>query len=147
MGGVRRPRNGRFTAFVGVAESQVRTSTLEDTDPEDEDVVRVLGNAAFTWSRHDRVEAFLLSQNDRSGSPALGAVIEEEEQDEADSDLTWWGFRARTRQEIGDTGKIFLSGDFAIVDGEETVTEFLAFSTANPSSIRSCVWWVLRASG
>ncbi|HCK84364.1 MAG TPA: hypothetical protein DHW63_07580 [Hyphomonadaceae bacterium] len=119
---------GRFTAFLGLAEAQIRTSTLEDISPEDEDVVRVLGNAAYTWTRHDRLEAFLLSQQDHSGAPALNAVLEEDDEDAADSDLTWLGLRARTRQSIGDAGKVFLSGDLAVVDGDETVTEFVDFA-------------------
>ncbi len=119
---------GRFTAFLGVAEAQLRTSTLEDISPEDEDVTRYLGNAAFTWTRHDRLEAFLLSQQDHSGAPAINAVLDEDSQDEADSDLTWVGLRARTRQSIGDAGKVFLSGDLAMVDGDETVTEFADFA-------------------
>lgn len=119
---------GRFTAFLGVAEAQIRTSTLEDISPEDEDVTRFLGNAAFTWTRHDRLEAFLLSQRDHSGAPAINAVLNEDSEDEADSDLTWFGLRARTRQSTGDAGKVFLSGDLAIVDGDETVTEFAAFA-------------------
>jgi alginate production protein len=126
--------NGRFTAFVGAAESVMRTSTLEDIDPEEEDVFRVLGNAAFTWSKHDRIEAFLQAQNDNSGAPALGAALDEDDADEADSDLTWWGLRARTRQSIGDAGKVFLSADFAMVDGDETVTEF---ADAAPGQVRA----------
>lgn len=125
--------DGRFTAFVGVAESLVRTSTLEEIDPEDEDVFRVLGNAAFTWTKHDRLEAFLLSQRDHSGRPALGAVLDEDDEDEADSDLTWLGLRGRTRQSIGEAGKVFLSADFAVVNGDEEVTEF---ADAAPGSIQ-----------
>jgi hypothetical protein len=106
-----------------IAETVLRTSTLEDIAAEDDDVQRVLGNVAYTWTKHDRIEAFLVDQRDRSGTGSIGSTISEAEEDESDADLTWLGMRARTRQKLGDLGKVFLSIDLAGASGEETLVE------------------------
>ena len=116
--------DGPVTGFLGFAETVLRTSTLEDIDPEEKKVQRILGNAAYSWSKHDRLEAFLLDQRDKSGVTPIGARVGEDDADESDADLTWFGIRARTRQKLGDLGKAYINLDLAGVQGEETLVEY-----------------------
>lgn len=96
----------------------------EGIDPEQEDVLRLLGRASWRYARDHRLELFLLGQRDRSGDDALGRVLDEEREDEVDADLAWLGLRARGRFPLGELGRLAYWWDAGAVRGEERVVDF-----------------------
>jgi len=63
------------------------------SDPEDAGIRRWFGQWGWLWRRGHRLEGFFLAQQDRSGHPAVGARILEQQEDDSDADLRWFGGR------------------------------------------------------
>jgi alginate production protein len=116
-----------FRAFVGIGREFGHKSTLGRLEPEDRRIVRVFGNARWTWTDRNELEIYALHQNDRSGRFSLGALVDSDQTDESDAKLTWLGFRARGRVKTGFPGKFYYWADIARVRGSEQLTEFSGF--------------------
>jgi hypothetical protein len=114
-----------FRFQFGLAEELARTSTDQDRiDPEQEDVLRLIGQARWQWAEKHRVEAFWLTQIDHSDAPRMGEVLAEDREDETDADLTWLGLRAMGRWKPRSAHRVYYWLDAAVVAGQETVFDF-----------------------
>lgn len=115
----------RWHAEIAVAQELGRISTREDfLDPEQQDVLRVLGHARVQVARRHHIEFFALHQNDRSRTENVGRVVEKDREDEVDGNLTWVGLRARGRWGLGSHGKLHYWWDGAFVRGEESEIDY-----------------------
>lgn len=115
----------RWHAEIAVAQELGRISTREDfLDPEQQDVLRVLGHARVQVARRHRIEFFALHQNDRSRTENVGRVVEKDREDEVDGNLTWVGLRAQGRWGLGSHGKLHYWWDGAFVRGEESEIDY-----------------------
>lgn len=93
-------------------------------DPEEDDVLRLLGHVAWKWSERLRVEGFYLYQHDRSSQPSVGAVLSSEQQDATDADLSWVGVRVLGTLSSKSWGELRYRIDAAVVVGEEVMYDF-----------------------
>ena len=124
---------------AGVGQQLFRRSTIEShIDPEEEDVLRFFGRAAWEWKKKNRLELYFLSQNDHSDTepacprpPFVDAncasnfmQIKPKEEDESDANLTWRGLSARGRWPLGSVGRLHYWADSAVVSGRETFLDY-----------------------
>ncbi len=115
----------RISGFIGVAEDFGPLSTLdEDQDASDEDIRRLLGNLGWTLDKRNRLDAFVLHQDDYSSEFEEGDEVEDADADESDADLWWLGVRYRGRAKFNDAAKFYILADAAMVRGSERITEF-----------------------
>jgi len=92
--------------------------------PEQEDVLRVVGRASWSWRPGHILEAFALGQWDSSGVPQIGARIDPDREDPIDGDLWWLGLRATGELDLGNLGELDYWLDLAHVRGSETIFTF-----------------------
>jgi hypothetical protein len=114
----------RWNFEVAAARELGRISTLSDLEPEDQDVARVLGRMTWHWRDRHSAELYFLSQDDRSARHDIGGLLPEDDVDESDADLTWFGLRAMGKTESGDAGKFQYWVDTALLRGHDEITEF-----------------------
>jgi alginate production protein len=62
--------------------------------PEEDRLLRWIGQAAWGFLPNHGVELFAVHQDDRSSTERVGAVVKEEREDESDARLRWLGARA-----------------------------------------------------
>lgn len=118
-------QRGTFRADLGLAQELARVSTDEDfIDPEQDDVLRVLGSAQWRYARRHRLALVFLHQRDHSTTQRVGNVIEADREDESDADLSWLGVRAMGRWRIRKVGRVYYWADAALVRGEEDRIDF-----------------------
>jgi hypothetical protein len=92
-------------------------------EPDDEDVLRVIGEASWDWHPNHALELFLLYQDDRSSRERPGEVFREEREDDSDARLTWVGARLIGAHEAGRMGLLGYWLDTGFVSGEERIAE------------------------
>jgi alginate production protein len=92
-------------------------------DPEQEGVLRVIGEAGWDWRPGHALELFLLYQDDRSPPERSGQVTPLERADETDARLTWVGARAIGVLDLHERGFLGYWLDTALVRGEERFAE------------------------
>ncbi len=118
-----------FYFQVGVAKELGVTKTTESgIDPEEENVIRVLGQAGFEWARKNRFEFFFLTQNDVSNTDPVLNFLKKVNEDESDAHLTWLGLRAIGKARSAQGGYFSYWLDGAVVVGQESL---LTFSSVN----------------
>jgi hypothetical protein len=101
-----------------------RTTAEKRLDPEDEDLLRVMGQLAWGWEEVHRLDAFFLYQYDHSSGHSVGEIIREELEDPSDADLLWIGGRASGKLHTEKSGEVEYWLDAAGVFGEEDLFEF-----------------------
>ena len=110
---------------LAIARQLFKVSTADEfIEPEEDGLMRVLARASVDWGEDQVLEAFFLSQDDRSDAPQLGEIVDPERADEFDEKLWWLGLRALGKQRLENYGKLSYWLDTAIVRGDETVLEF-----------------------
>jgi alginate production protein len=97
-------------------------------EPENDGVLRVLGEASWDWRPNHAVELFLLYQDDRSSPERPGEVFDEEREDDSDARLTWVGARLIGAHETARAGILGYWLDTGYVSGEERLAELEAIS-------------------
>ncbi len=85
-------------------------------EPEQEDVLRLLGQASWGWRTDHLLELFAIYHDDRSPSQ-LGEVVDEEREDDLDAELTWLGLRAMGVFGLGERGLLGYWLDTGLVHG------------------------------
>ncbi|TDJ08799.1 MAG: hypothetical protein E2O71_03785 [Deltaproteobacteria bacterium] len=119
---------------LAVAQQLARRTSVEShIDPEEEDVLRFLGRATWEWTRKNRLQLYLLSQNDHSDTacpspPCRETAIKDVEEDESDANLTWLGASADGRWGLGSAGRLYYWADTAVVGGRETFLDYSGVS-------------------
>ena len=96
----------------------------DGVDPEQEGVLRVIGEASWDWRFGQSLQGFLLYQDDRSPSERPGEVFARDREDAADARLAWLGARAIGAIDVGAPGLFGYSLDLAWVRGDERRNEF-----------------------
>ncbi len=132
---------------ISLAEELGATTIDEDLDPEKEDIQRLLARGRWDWAERQQLELFFLRQDDDSSTPGSGGVLNQDNEDEIDADLTWLGLRAMGRLRNKTLGKFYYWLDSALVDGDETVIDFDdiddARSTVDEIESRDVRGWAL----
>ncbi len=112
-------------AELGLARELARVSSLQDViDPEQQDVVRTLGMVSWLWAPRQKLEAYFMHADDRSGSAPVGTRLDETLEDPSDARLTWYGLRAIGSRDFGPRGALEYWADWAAVTGEETQVRY-----------------------
>ena len=115
----------RLHADLSVGQEMAKRTTAESRiDPEEEDVLRVIGQAAWGWEENQRLDAFFLYQKDHSSRQSVGQPISERLEDPVDADLLWVGGRASGQLCSDRFGEFEYWLDAAGVFGKETLFEF-----------------------
>lgn len=113
-----------FKLYTGQNLSSYRTGTGEDFEEDDEDRLRIFGEAKHQYAKNHFIEGRFLYENDYSGVEDIGDLVDGNDFDDEDFDLTWVGIRAKGNFDNKNLGS-FLSnfgyrGDVIGVFGEET---------------------------
>jgi hypothetical protein len=137
-----------FHVQLSVAEEIAPISARDGRiDPQEEDVLRVLGRAAWEWRENDQethwFEGFFLSQHDHSGASATGALVPEDQQDDSDADLSWFGLRALGSIQSARLGRLDYWMDVAGVVGDEVVLSFADDGTAEARRTQEVAGWAI----
>jgi hypothetical protein len=103
-------------------------SDLGYVDPEQDRIVRWIGEAGWDWRPGHTLELFLLHQDDHSHGEAPGEVVNADREDESDGRLSWLGARSMGAFELRSRGILGYWLDAALVFGEERLVEYEALS-------------------
>lgn len=112
----------RETFEIALAAARELFSNRSDTshiDPEQDGVLRLIGEISWDWSPDHAVEIFVLRQEDQSDVDQPGEVVRASREDETDAWLTWLGARATGVEDLGRAGLLGYWLDAALVRGEE----------------------------
>ena len=124
-----RYRGDLWSLELGVGQELPRKSLREDfSDPENEDVFRVLARVNWRYFKNHGLDLFFLYQNDSSPTPSVGAVVNADREDDSDARLWWGGIRASGNEPMGTHGELSYWADAALVLGKETFLEFDSLS-------------------
>ncbi len=88
-------------------------------DPDQERVLRLIGEASWDWRPDHALELFLLYQDDRSPTERPGQVVSFEREDEFDGELTWLGARLMGAFDLRASGILGYWLDTGLVRGHE----------------------------
>ena len=99
-------------------------SDQSHVDPEQERVLRLIGEAGWDWHPNHSAELFLLYQDDHSPRETLGEVVSAAREDDSDARLTWLGARAMGVIPIGTRGYLGYWLDAGGVFGEERLVDY-----------------------
>ncbi len=129
-----RYRGDSWSYEFGIAREMAPLSTLESfIDPENENVIRVLGRLDWRYASNHALALFFLHQNDLSSTPSPGATLNRNREDSSDARLWWAGLRAIGMAPVNGYGEVFYWADTAIVAGKE---KLLDFTSATDRKIR-----------
>jgi hypothetical protein len=92
-------------------------------EPEEERLLRWIGEASWDWSEDHAVELFLLHQHDHSRRERVGEELSLAREDESDARLTWLGARAMGAADLGAPGILGYWLDAALVRGDERLVD------------------------
>jgi hypothetical protein len=100
-------------------------STVVSHDPEERDILRVLGHVAWNWAGDEWLDGFLLYHNDGSSRPHVGQRVTAASEDPDDAELLWLGIRLSGELDLGDFGELEYLVDGAWVGGREVMVDFV----------------------
>jgi alginate production protein len=112
---------------VSVALARELISDRSDrswVDPNDDGVLRVLGELSWDFRRGQAAEWFVLAQDDHSRREQLGEVRGKEREDESDATLLWLGARLMGVFDLGPHGLFGYWLDAAWLQGHERFAEY-----------------------
>lgn len=113
-------------AEVAIARELAKVSSLDDgIDPEQDGVFRTLATASWLWAPRQRLEAYFLRADDRSGGQRIGTRIDATREDRSDARLTWYGLRALGSRTAGRFGTLEYWVDWAAVSGDEDLARYV----------------------
>lgn len=99
-------------------------STDATHNPEDRDIIRVLGHTEWNWARDHWLDGFFLYHNDRSSRQRVGQRVKGESEDPNDAELWWLGMRLSGELDLGRFGELEYLLEGAWVGGNEIVIDF-----------------------
>jgi hypothetical protein len=109
-----------FGLQLGVARELLPASTeFDGIDPEEEDVLRTLVRASWSWRPGHQLDLFGLGQWDDSGRSRLGARMTDDDEDLVDGDLAWVGLRSSGEEDLPSDAELRYWIDLAHVRGRE----------------------------
>jgi hypothetical protein len=114
-----------FEAVFAVAHELFPNRSDRDfIEPEQDDVLRLMGEVSWDWRPHHVLEVFALHQDDHSTRHRLGRSLRPAREDESDAELTWLGVRAMGAWALRSRGIFGYWLDTAVVWGDERFIEF-----------------------
>jgi hypothetical protein len=93
-------------------------------DPDQERVLRWIGEASWDFSPSHSFQLFLLHQDDHSPTEGVGQSVAVDREDDSDARLTWGGARATGLLGVGTHGLLGYWLDAALMGGEEDELDF-----------------------
>ena len=115
----------RLHAELTVAQEMGNISTEPaENDPAADNVLRLLGNIAWRWTKDHRLDGFFLYQNDHSSRQPVGQLVKEDREDPSDAALLWLGARASGELDLNHFGDMAYWLDGAWVGGHERLLDF-----------------------
>jgi hypothetical protein len=137
----------RFEAVIAVARELAPERSDEGrVDPEQERLLRVIGEVSFDWAAEHGVEVFVLHQEDYSHREREGRVLSQAREDDFDARLTWVGARALGIVDLRGAGLLGYWLDGAYVGGREHFAEYEDISN-HQSEVESVVTRNVRGWG
>ena len=97
--GVRYKRDSWLFEF-GVARELPRKSLLEDFEPENKGVIRVLARANWLHFKDHDLDVFSLYHHDRWTTQSIEALVPADSEDPSDARLWWGGLRASGKEPL-----------------------------------------------
>lgn len=94
-------------------------------DPEQEDVLRLIGEAGWELGPEHELKVFALYQDDRSHTETPGELVRLDREDESDAELTWVGIRFAGASELDGLGVLGYWVDAARVGGKENLVSLV----------------------
>ena len=119
-----------FHLGIGTHPTLVST-TGGRRDPEQRDIVWLLGELNWDWANDQSIEFFWLSRLDRSDTPRQDDIVATKDADEEDVVLTWLGLRAMGQRTYATHGNLRYWLDLGMVYGNESRLEFEDTDRAN----------------
>ena len=98
-------------------------------DAEDDDIFRMLAVLEKRFTSELSVILFYLHHNDHSGTSNLADIVNQNQEDEEDSELDWFGARFFGELAANEKREITYWLDWGYVTGNETVLEYDDFSS------------------
>jgi alginate production protein len=114
----------RLYAKLAVLWESRPVSTDASHDPEDRDIIRVLGHTEWHWARDHWLGGFFLYHKDRSSRQRVGQKVEVESEDPNDAELLWLGLHLSGEVDLGRFGELEYLLEGAWVGGREIVIDF-----------------------
>jgi alginate production protein len=114
----------RLEVELAVLRELGPVSTEATHNPEDRDIIRVLGHVEWNWARDHWLDGFFLYHNDRSSRQRVGQRVTAESEDPDDAELWWLGVRLSGDLDLGRFGELEYLVDGAWVGGREVVVDF-----------------------
>ena len=116
---------GNIETLIGVAEEQWKKSTGDDfVDPEIAGVKRIITSLSWEFATDQSLIFYYLDQDDNSDSHNVGELVNFDELDEADGDLSWSGVSYLGGFDFDKVGKIEVELHYSRVRGDETIYDF-----------------------
>lgn len=101
-----------------------RRSDQSYVEPENDRVLRWIGEATWDWSPNHAFDFFFLASDDHSPTPTPGDVVAGEREDDSDARQTWVGARALGAFELGAGHFLGYWLEAASVRGRERVIDY-----------------------
>jgi hypothetical protein len=117
-------RTGSWLFEFGAGEELPRKSLLEDFEPENKRVMRVLARANWLYFTDHAVDLFFLHHHDRSPTQSIGALVRADREDPSDARLWWGGLRASGRESVTHNSELSYWVDVGLVLGDEKLLDF-----------------------
>jgi hypothetical protein len=108
----------------GVGEEAPRKSLLEDYEPENKGVLRVLARTNWSYFKEHAIDLFFLHQHDHSPTQRVGTLVNTDREDPSDARLWWGGLRASGREPLPQDNELSYWADLALVYGQEKLLDF-----------------------
>jgi hypothetical protein len=117
--------SGELSGLLAVGQQLAPQSTAYDyIDPEQKDVLRILGRLSWQFSDEQALILYYLEQADSSPSYSLGESVDIDRIDETDADLTWSGISYMADFTGDSLGELQIELHYVQVSGHETVYQF-----------------------
>jgi hypothetical protein len=118
-------RAGDVETLIVLAEEQLpRTSADDFIDPELDDLKRLFFNLSWEIADGHSLELYYLKQRDSSPNYNVGELVDDEQADDEDADLSWHGFSYLAELDTGSKGSLNIELHYAEVAGYSTLYEF-----------------------
>ena len=96
-----------FTGLLTVGENLMEyRSTGDAFNEDDQKILRILGETSWQWRNDHFLEARVAWQDDHSGINDVGYTLRSEHRDDEDSDLLWFGARAKGDLSVPNSGLV-----------------------------------------
>ena len=93
-------------------------------EPDQERVLRFIGEASWDFAETHSLQLFVLHQDDHSPTQRVGQSVAVDREDDSDARLTWLGARATGLANLGARGFLGYWLDAALVHGRDDVLDF-----------------------